>query len=373
MTAAWKWGLGAFAGLRLLATSAALFANARLEIGEVIDVGHYIPPSGGVLYEALVGTWVRADALWYLSIAEGGYTSTSQLAFFPVFPLLIRVVNLVIPDEVIAAIVVSNVACALGLVLLYRLAEDLGGKQMARSAVVGLAAFPTAFFLVAPYAESVLLATGAGALLAARRQSPALAGLLGGLAVLSRPFGVLVVIPLFFMLRRSDRWALFGPASAVAVWAVWGWFLTGRLTGIVEVQSIWQRELAFPLSTLWSGFIETLNYRLTDLFGYFAFDLLAWLVGAGLVVATAIYLRERVDSGANLSLLAYGAAVLLLPAAYPFPPRPLLSFPRFVLALFPAFGGYAVIPRGLRYGIWMISAAGGFWATSVYVAARPLF
>jgi hypothetical protein len=373
MSAAWKLGLGAFIALRTLATSAALFANWSLEIGETLSVGAYVAPRGGALYEAVVGTWVRADALWYLNIAENGYTTTADLAFFPLFPGLIKLVSFVIPNEVIASIVVSNFACLLGFVVLFKLVEDLGGREAGRAAVIGLAAFPTAFFLIAPYAESTLLVAGAGALWAAREQKAPLAAVLGAAAVLARPFGVLIAIPLLFMLRKSDRWAMTGPALAVSAWVAWGWFITGRMAGIVEVQRIWQRQLAFPFATLWSSLTETLRYRLSDLFPYFLFDVITWLAGAALVVATYFLLRRKVSRGTDLSLLAYGVGVLLLPASYPFPPRPLLSFPRFVLALFPAFGGYALVPERTRVAIWAISATIGFWAAAMFVAARPIF
>jgi hypothetical protein len=39
----------------------------------------------------------------------------------------------------------------------------------------------------------------------------------------------------------------------------------------------------------------------------------------------------------ELPYLVYAAGSLLLPLSYPFPPRPLLSMPRFVAVIFPAF------------------------------------
>ena len=72
-------------------------------------------------------------------------------------------------------------------------------------------------------------------------------------------------------------------------------------------------------------------------------------------------------------LLGYGALAILAPLSSPFPGRPLLSFPRFVLALFPLFVGVAAIPKRLRLPLAVVSAGGLAWGTAMYVGARPLF
>ena len=52
----------------------------------------------------LIDIWTRWDSKWYLSIAENGYTpaadlssTISNVAFFPLYPYLIKFFNLLLP------------------------------------------------------------------------------------------------------------------------------------------------------------------------------------------------------------------------------------------------------------------------------------
>lgn len=373
MGAAWKWGLGSWAALRILSSAAGAFAVAFLDIGGTVEVPGYRPPDS----VAPASMWLRADALWYLKVAADGYgDGAGTFAFLPAFPMLIR---LMMPlfggNELYAALFVANVACALGFVCCYALFGRLGGDSAARAGVVALAVFPTSFFLVAPYAEPVLLAAGAAALLTALngRESPA--ALFGAVAVLSRPFGVLLAIPLFAIGGRKRWWMGLGPVAGAAAW--WGWvaWRTGDLLAAVRVQAIWQRELAFPPATLLRGVREWLRFALQGLGLYFLLDLVAALFAIGLVVAVVVLMR-RSSAGKQWALgglAAYGAAVLLIPLAAPFPPRPLLSLPRFVLANFPGFSGAGLVKKKWRIPLAVLSAAGLLAATAAYVAAGPIF
>ncbi|CAN5549875.1 hypothetical protein BH23CHL2_BH23CHL2_00910 [soil metagenome] len=69
---------------------------------------------------------VRWDSGWYLTIASEGYSYDpsypSSVAFFPLFPLLIRLVDTVLPgSNVFAALIVVHLALAGALIYIYRL------------------------------------------------------------------------------------------------------------------------------------------------------------------------------------------------------------------------------------------------------------
>jgi hypothetical protein len=371
--ASWKWGLGAWAALRLLASAAGAFAVAFLDVGETVDVPGYRPPEAA----PWASMWLRADALWYLKIAAQGYgaegSEVGAFAFFPAFPMLTRLVTPAFGgNELYAALFVANAACALGFVACYSLFRRLGGDSSARAGVVALAVFPTSFFLVAPYAEPLLVASGAAALLAALKGRGPAAVLLGVVAALSRPFGVLLAIPLMGIGGRKRWWMGLGPVAGAAAW--WGWVAwnTGELLGAVRVQTIWQRQIVFPPVTLLRGVREWLRLASQDLGLYFLLDLIAAVFAIALVVAVVVLLRRR-GPGPRWGTAAYGAAVLLIPLAAPFPPRPLLSLPRFVLANFPGFAGAGLVPKGWRIPLAVLSAAGLLAATAAYVAAGPIF
>ena len=97
--------------------------------------------------------------------------------------------------------------------------------------------------------------------------------------------------------------------------------------------------------------------------------MLGLLVLVALITGTAIAIRNRV----GLGLVLYGAAVHLVALSFPFPPRPLLSLPRFILVLSPLFVAYRLIPRIVRIPVVALSGAGLLWAAAQFVASRPIF
>ena len=387
--AAWRWGLGAWAALRVISTLSAAASLRWLTQGETVAVPGYTPPHMTGLGGVVAGTWLRADALWYLKIAVQGYgpgVDHRTFAFLPAFPLLTRLVRpLIGGNELVAGLLVANVACALGLVWLYRVVQELLGDGPARAAVVALAVFPTAFFLVAPYGEPVLLAAGAAALLAHLKGRPVLAGVAGVVAALARPFGALIALPLAALaIARpgpARRWlSPLGPLVGGVGWATFVALKVHDPLGALRVQSVWQRTLHAPWATLWSGAQTWLTFRGSAYGPYFLGDLLAALFGIALVVAAYLALRHERGRGRGgarplvaWGFAAYGALALLAPLSTPFLPRPLMSVPRFVLALFPVFAGAALVPRQARIPLAALSAAGLAVTTAVFVAARPIF
>ncbi|PRY30015.1 mannosyltransferase family protein [Pseudosporangium ferrugineum] len=152
--------------------------------------------------------WNGWDAVHYVSIAEQGYhLGPGYPAFFPLFPMLIHVVNPILPgDGVVAALVLANAAAFGALALLYRLAELELGAEVARRAAWYLAVFPTGFFLFIGYNESLFLLLIVGSLYAARRGNWWLAGMLGALSSATRLFGVLLIVPLAVEYLRQVGW-----------------------------------------------------------------------------------------------------------------------------------------------------------------------
>lgn len=97
------------------------------------------------------------DTGHYLSIAESGYqTGPASPAFFPLYPVLIRATDAVLPGgALIAALLVANAAVFGALAVLYRLTHHEFGTRVAPRTTWYLAAFPTGFFLFIGYNESL--------------------------------------------------------------------------------------------------------------------------------------------------------------------------------------------------------------------------
>jgi hypothetical protein len=157
-----------------------------------------------------VQNWHRWDTTWYVIIAESGYHSDPRsAAFFPLYPLLVKAVNPVVPgDAFLAALVVSVLACYAALVVVHRLAADLLGAELGRRTTFYLIAFPTGFFLLAGYNESLFIALAVGSMYAMRRQRWWLAGVLAGLASASRVAGLLLAVVFVYEYLRQRNFSL---------------------------------------------------------------------------------------------------------------------------------------------------------------------
>ena len=169
----------------------------------------------GSLGDLLVASAARWDAGWYLLIAHQGYdpglgaATAARGAFFPLYPLLVRALSVLLIAPVLAGIVVSVLALAVALYGLHRLAAlETGSREVARLAVMVTAFAPMAFFFSAVYSESLYLALSVGAFWFARRGRWAATGALGGLAAATRPTGLLLLAPaliLYLYGPRRDR------------------------------------------------------------------------------------------------------------------------------------------------------------------------
>jgi len=362
---------------------AAVVAGLLPHNGDVGVPGWPAPPASG--WSTAITGWESADALWYLRIASQGYsTDDGSGAFFPLYPMAVRLVGIVTGGHwLLAAYAVSNIALVVALVLLHRLTAREFSEAFARRAVVYLCAFPTGFFLFAPYSESLFLALAIGALYAARTQRWGAAAVLGLLAALTRSPGFLLALPFAAeavlqarTLAGTARWQRLAAGAGACVAAGAGlllylgyWQLSvGDWRRPLDLQrSGWGKEAAWPWETLWAGARLAVQFPGTNPGGYFLVDFLMVLlvVGAGVWVA----LRTR------LPYALYLWAGVLLPLFLMWPGRPLLSLPRLYLVLFPTV--WALVRLADRFRVHdlvlMVSTVAMAVLAAMFVSANPLF
>lgn len=208
-------------------------------------------------------TFAAWDSGWYFDIASRGYYYTpdgqSSVPFFPLYPLLMRA--LATPfggsDAAVwmAGIVVSNAAFLGGLIALHRLTERLlNDRQIARRTVLYVSVFPFSFFLTRVYPSGLFFLLVVLAVAAADGSRWPLAGLLGGLAAITRPHGMLIGIPLGLMALQGggarDKltrmlWLLPVPL-AVAAYSLYVYRLAGDPFAWLSSQQQWGFSLGHP-------------------------------------------------------------------------------------------------------------------------------
>ena len=145
------------------------------------------------------------DGWWYVGIARRGYRffvagRQSPVAFFPAYPLLMRMIGSVVWGPLVAGIAIT-VASGLGTAVLFHrwCLRKLGGER-ARVAVLLLLLYPFAFYLMgAVYADALFLVAAVGAFVALEEDRPVLAGLAAALATAARPVGVALVLGLWLL------------------------------------------------------------------------------------------------------------------------------------------------------------------------------
>jgi Mannosyltransferase (PIG-V) len=318
----------------------------------------------GSVGEVLAGPAARWDAAYYLTIATRGYgnldsPTNHRLAFFPLYPLLVKVLG-VVTGVIVGGVLISIVALGFALYGVHRLSrlESEHGAAAARGrasetaglAVLLLAFSPMAVFFSADYTESLFMALAVGVFLCARNGRWMRAAIAGLLASATRSPGVFLLLPVLLLYLygpREDRvperdrgdtlasrliprykihpdvlWLALIPVGLLAFFA--GVALAGghALSPLTTQHTAFERQAADPVVTIWNAIKQTIVMHQGN-----EVTQLCFLVAG--VLATVGVLRRLP--------LAYGLwmiAALIPPLADP-QDEFLLSTSRYVAVLFP--------------------------------------
>jgi hypothetical protein len=199
--------LGRAIELRALRAVLLAYLSTRALVLLVIFVSSVSIPMrpGAFLYASpnnlVLDGLIRDDSWWYANIAEHGYTvgdlklgAQGNVVFFPLYPLLVKMIAALTGNVFLAGVLVSNVAFLIALAYLYGLARYEFGEETAARTVFYLAAAPTAVFFSAMYSESVYIALVCAAFYYAQRRVWDFAALTGALAAATRNTGVLLAL-----------------------------------------------------------------------------------------------------------------------------------------------------------------------------------
>lgn len=151
--------------------------------------------------------FTRWDGAWYIDIAQKGYffhpEGMSSIAFFPMYPLLIRMASVLFNESYVVGIIISNIALFGSFFILYKITKKTINEVVAYRSLLLLSVFPFSFFLSSVYTEALFLFLTLGAFAFAHQKRWILTGIAVALASLTRIQGVfLVPVFLFFYLER---------------------------------------------------------------------------------------------------------------------------------------------------------------------------
>jgi Gpi18-like mannosyltransferase len=353
-----------FVGVRVLLSLVAVIAVRYPEPPPTVrpDLGAVGTPGW---HNAFDGT-DRWDAKWFERIAREGYGwNEASAAFFPGYPLIINFVVEVSPfDETRSALLISNAAFLAALIVLFALTAREFSLAVARRTVLLLALFPTSFFFLAPYSESIFLLSTLLTFWWARRGDWPKAACAGFIAAATRSVGILLVPSLLIEARHPPagerRNAVIWSTVPLAAPVLYGLYWLVRADDALRpfhAQSSWLRVMTFPVVTLGNALALAVAGSTSAHGLYWTAD---FVLTALLLLP--LTMRWRLVPP---TYLVFVLAVVLVVLSYPPSYRPLVSAPRYLMVLFPLFWPMAVWLHGRWFRFAVAASAAGF----VFMAA----
>jgi hypothetical protein len=209
-------------------------------VGIGLATGAYVWQVGWSEHEGLWPLYAW-DFNWYDHIARDGYPGGHggrEYAFFPLWPLLLDWAGT--HWDVIVA---GGLAWAASAAAFVGVAAGLPQGRL-RSALA-LACWPGSFALTIAYPDALALAAAAWAAALALRGRLLGAGVIGAVAALARPNGVLIALPLAWLARGRGPRAWLGatlPVAAAAGVEAYFWARSDDAAAFFDAQRLWGRK-----------------------------------------------------------------------------------------------------------------------------------
>ncbi len=341
-------------------------------------------------------SWANFDGVHYLLIAQEGYFGTGLVqAFFPVYPGLINLMATIADNFLLSGLLVSNIAFLGVLLVFFSLVKNTFTTSIAWKALVLLLLFPTSFFGVALYNESVFLLFVLAAFYSSQQKNWLWAGIFAAVASATRVVGVFVTIGLLlevivlavqqstvfskknwnfktvvsevltYILAQKKRIALLSIGFlGLLSYMCYLWFVFGDPLYFLHVQSEFntgrQESLVLLPQTLWRG-VKILLTVSFDLRYFFYLQELLFTCAALLVLLLGFKKQYAIP----YAWLFFGLLAVILPTAT----GTLSSMPRYVLVAFPIFVILAQLQlsRFVWYMLYVSSGALLLWNTIVFI------
>ncbi|HSX08789.1 MAG TPA: hypothetical protein VLF93_01395 [Candidatus Saccharimonadales bacterium] len=313
------------------------------------NANHYIPDSRlqtGTF--SLVNAVAQYDSQWYLKIADKGYPNhptgtlkekrgvmnTLLYNFFPLYPLLIAVINFFVRDVQLSAFIISNGFLLASVVSLYFVVSQWFSKNVAIKTILLILLFPFGIFLRGYYSEGLRLLLFIWFCYGLTHRKYFLSSVMVGL--LSITSGIsLVLLPFFYaalwFYRRKEKisWGRIFLYFIIAIvplsiWMIFCFVQTGDAFIFVHTRYAWERPKIFPLfyNIFLLAYFPFLPFR--DFYSSQIDVLSIWLT-----ICVAFLSKNVLPKVVWLATIVLAVAPLFVQDS--------VSFARFTIVLFPFF------------------------------------
>lgn len=292
-------------------------------------------------YNPLLSVWANFDGIYYLAISTGGY-SAGMAGFFPAYPFLIKSLSIGDPStllQLLIAVAFSTVIFLLTGVVLFKLVKLDYEKNIAFWSVFFLLIFPTSFFGVSVYSESLFLLLALSSFYFARRKKWFIASILAGLLTATRLVGIAIIPALFFeffvqekKLFKKNAISLFIAPLGILSYMFFNFQHFGNVFQFVKSQGTLHNNRSVDSVILFPQTIyRYLKILTTGNPGQYEWWIGFLEISMFIFALTMIFIawKEKIRS----SYLIYSIVALLIPAST----GTFSGIPRYILILFPIF------------------------------------
>lgn len=317
------------------------FITWRLSLFLIEFLSKIIPLNKGYLGPV---PWANFDGVHYLSIAENGY-GIYQQAFFPFFPLMLKLLSFIfLGSYIIAGLVIVHLSFFIALYFFYKLVKLDYSEKIANWSVLFLIFFPTSFFFVSIYTESLLLMFVILSFYLTRKKNFILASVIAGFASATKLVGIflLPVLILEFYLQNKDR--IYLKSYILHLISIIVLSSSGLVAYIFYLWKVYGDPLLFVHSLPAFGvgrsgeeiiLLPQVIFRYFKIFStipFFTHDALIALLELSLFFIFLFILLLNITK-IRLSYLIFGIFAIMTPTLS----GTLSSIPRYLLTVFPVF------------------------------------
>lgn len=208
---------------------------------------------------SFLNPWTAFDSESYILLAQFGYIEEKRTAFFPLYPMLIKLLSLVGISPNLAGFLVSLFSFLGAIAIFYLVLKRLGKDNYP---LWLLALSPITVFFTAVYTESLFLLLSVSVFYLTLKKNWFWAGVIAGLASLTRNSGVILFFVVAIEMWKSypSIWIYLKEViikNMVGVllfllYPAFLWVQFGDPLKFVHIQSeYWHRHFTLPWQTLW--------------------------------------------------------------------------------------------------------------------------
>lgn len=290
-----------------------------------------------------IKSFANFDGLFYLRIAEKGY-SQFEHAFFPLYSILIKTLSPVFGrNDLILGLFISNLALLFALLVFKKYIDDLfKDKKLTYWVITFLLIFPTSFFFGSLYTESLFLLFTILTFYFLEKKKFVSASFFSILSSLTRFIGVFLFIPiLIYVLNENSKTIskkikaflyIVSPIIGLGIYSTYLFITTGNFLEFFTSQEAFSsgrttKIILFPqVIYRYIKIFITANLNLQYFVASMEFFVFILFFT---VICLQLYLiiKKRVRNTALLSLTAFSLINLLVPTFT----GTFLSIPRFAL------------------------------------------